>query len=54
MAPQPVPNWTGVRDAVRWGDQSPQGEVSRIPIFKWLDQLEPFSENCCVLNVHTP
>ena len=56
MAPRPVANWTGVRDAVWFGNRCPQ-EWERFcdaPILRWYAQTEPFSENCCVLNVFTP
>jgi len=56
MAPQPAPTWTGVRDAVSFGNRCPQ-EWERFcdtPILRWYAQTEPFSENCCVLNVFTP
>jgi para-nitrobenzyl esterase len=55
MAPQPVANWTGVRDALRVGDRCPQERETfgDAPILSWYSQTEPFSENCCVLNVFT-
>lgn len=56
MAPQPVQNWTGVRDALRFGNRCPQERetFADAPILSWYGQTEPFSENCCVLNVFTP
>lgn len=56
MAPRPVANWSGVRDATRFGDRSPQERETfgDAPILRWYAQTEPFSENCCVLNVYTP
>lgn len=56
MAPRPVAGWSGVRDAVRWGDRCVQERETYgdAPILRWYAQAEPFSENCCVLNVYTP
>jgi len=52
MAPQPVADWTGVREAIRYGDRciQPGGGASVTA-----DASRPsFSENCCVLNVYAP
>jgi para-nitrobenzyl esterase len=56
MAPQPVASWTGVRDALRFGDRCVQERETfgDAPILSWYAQTEPFSEDCCVLNVYTP
>ena len=54
MAPQPVPSWSGVRDALRYGDRCPQIREYRTGAFGWNTPTEPFSENCLVLNVYTP
>jgi para-nitrobenzyl esterase len=56
LAPQPVREWKGVRDALIHGDRCPQTieSISRFPVFSWYAQEGPFSENCCVLNVYTP
>jgi len=56
MAPQPVASWTGVRDALRFGDRCVQERETYgdPPVLSWYAQTEPFSENCCVLNVYTP
>jgi para-nitrobenzyl esterase len=47
MAPRPVASWTGVREAVKYGDRCPgvagPGAAGA-----------NVSENCCVLNVFTP
>jgi para-nitrobenzyl esterase len=55
-APQPVSPWTGVRDTLRYGDRCVQERetFADAPIFGWYGQTEPFSENCCVLNIFTP
>ncbi|WP_238446873.1 carboxylesterase/lipase family protein [Azohydromonas australica] len=55
-APQPVEAWSGVREAVRFGDRCVQEHETfgDAPILAWYAQSEPFSENCCVLNVYTP
>ena len=59
-APQPVENWTGIRDATTYGDISPQIISSpnsmEAMLFGWYAQSEPvrMSENCLVLNVFTP
>lgn len=56
MAPRPVVNWTGVRDALRFGDRCVQERETfgDAPILRWYAQTEPFSEDCCMLNVYTP
>ncbi len=54
LAPRPVENWSGIRDALQYGDRCPQVEGKLGPTFAWYDQDTPFSENCCVLNVFTP
>ena len=60
MAPRPVVNWTGVRDAVNHGDRCPQQTGSEESArrtgtdwFAWYRQNATYSENCCVLNVYT-
>ena len=50
LPPQPVRAWSGVRDAIRLGNQSPQVNDD-LPI--WLDS-SPASEDCMVLNVWAP
>ncbi len=55
MAPRPVANWTGVRDAVQFGDRCPQSEGKIPGVLSWYPAREAgFSENCCVLNLWTP
>jgi para-nitrobenzyl esterase len=47
MAPRPVVSWPGVRQALEFGDRSPQGIAA--------EPAKPrYSENCLVLNVYTP
>jgi para-nitrobenzyl esterase len=59
MAPRPVANWTGVREAVQFGDRSPQG-TGQPPAAgargSGAGGQAPSgsSENCLVLNVYTP
>jgi para-nitrobenzyl esterase len=50
LPPQPVRAWSGVRDAIRLGNQSPQFNDD-LPY--WLDS-SPASEDCLVLNVWAP
>lgn len=50
LPPQPMRAWTGVRDAIKLGDQSPQINDD-FPM--WLDP-SPGSEDCLVLNVWAP
>src|SRR4051812_10037040 len=50
-APQPVPPWTGVRDALEYGPRAPQPAMrpnSALP-----QPSSPVSENCLTLNVWT-
>ncbi len=55
MAPRPVANWTGVRDATRYGERSPQPIVQMPGAWAWYPSTEgALGENCCVLNVFTP
>jgi para-nitrobenzyl esterase len=55
MAPRPVANWTGVRDATQWGDRCMQPVLQFPTAFAWYPaQGTPLTENCCVLNVYTP
>jgi para-nitrobenzyl esterase len=56
LAPQPVANWAGIRDAFSFGDRCPQTieGISRFRPFGWYAQTGAFSENCCALNVFAP
>jgi para-nitrobenzyl esterase len=53
-APQPVANWTGVRDATAYGPLCPQVPQGMGEMFAWYDAKGPMGEACCVLNVFTP
>ena len=55
MAPRPVANWTGVRDATCYGERCPQPIVQMPKAWSWYPSTEgALGENCCVLNVFTP
>lgn len=51
VKPQP---WTGVRDATRYGHQSPQNMHFTDVLAPQADPAEGFDEDCLVLNVWTP
>jgi para-nitrobenzyl esterase len=54
MPPVPPPHWTGVRDALQYGDQCPQVSPPPTPAWaSWARQTGE-SEDCLVLNVWTP
>ncbi len=50
MAPRPPASWTGVRDALTFGDRCVQARRPGAPAANG----PAYSENCCVLNVYTP
>ena len=55
MAPRPVADWSGVRDATRYGERCPQAMVQLPDAWSWYPSTEgALGENCCVLNVFTP
>jgi para-nitrobenzyl esterase len=55
MAPRPVAPWTGVRDALRYGDRCPQRAAQLPSAWAWYPSTEgALGEDCCVLNVFTP
>lgn len=55
LPPQPVPAWTGVRDALAYGARAPQNErPAREPHLAWIRDTRAYSEDCLVLNVFTP
>jgi para-nitrobenzyl esterase len=56
MAPQPVDDWAGVRDALELGNRCCQERETYADslILSWYAQAGSFSEDCCVLNVFTP
>ncbi len=55
LPPQPVTPWTGVRDALAWGDTAPQTDGSTVDPNRVPQPGDPkVSEDCLVLNVFTP
>ena len=53
-APQPPAAWSGVRDCLIYGDQSPQVAPPSVPLFTSWDRPVGESEDCLHLNVWTP
>jgi para-nitrobenzyl esterase len=51
MPPMKVKPWTGVRDALKLGERSPQPPAGLIPEVAAVDRSEPMSEDCLCLNV---
>jgi para-nitrobenzyl esterase len=54
MAPRKAPAWTGVRDALAYGHQSPQNMSFTDVLAPQAPVSEGYSEDCLVLNVWTP
>ena len=54
LAPPPTVPWAGVRDATRFGPRAMQVDRPHRRGFEWLDARASMSEDCLVLNVHTP
>jgi para-nitrobenzyl esterase len=54
MAPKKPQPWRGVRDATRFGHQSPQNMRFTDVLAPQADPAEGFDEDCLVLNVWTP
>ena len=54
MPPKKPAPWTGVRDAFRFGHQSPQNMGFTQVLAPQADPAEGFDEDCLVLNVWTP
>ena len=55
LPPQPVPAWTGVRDALDYGPRAPQNErPATEPHLAWIRDTRAYSEECLVINVFTP
>jgi para-nitrobenzyl esterase len=54
MPPLPAPAWSGVRDALDFGHQSPQLGAERPSVYASWANPRPPGEDCLVLNVYTP
>jgi para-nitrobenzyl esterase len=55
LPPQPVPAWTGVRDALDYRPRAPQNErPAKEPHLAWIRDGRALSEDCLVINVFTP
>ncbi len=54
MPPQPPAAWSGVRDALDFGHQSPQLGAERPTVYASWANPRPPGEDCLVLNVYTP
>ena len=56
LAPQPVPKWAGVRDALTWGESAPQLPVPEHtdPFYAWYAGIQQVGEDCLSLNLFTP
>ncbi|MBC7983537.1 MAG: carboxylesterase/lipase family protein [Candidatus Obscuribacterales bacterium] len=54
MAPLPPKSWTGVVDALDYGNQSPQASASRTSLFTSWSNPRPAGEDLLFLNVWTP
>ena len=53
LPPQPVPPWSGVRDASEYGKSAPQAPVAQDLLY-WYGQIRDVGEDCLTLNVFTP
>lgn len=55
-APQPLPGWTGLRDALLPGAAAPQlpRPENTDPFYSWYAAIEPPYEDCLSLNLFTP
>lgn len=53
MPPRPAQAWTGVRDALDFGNHAPQQGAERPKLYDSWANPRPESENCLVLNVYT-
>lgn len=58
MPPTPVQPWSGVRDAIEWGQVAPQLTSSTVSDYdtmtRWHELPGGIGEDCLVLNVYTP
>ena len=53
--PQPVPSWSGTRDALALGPSTPQPKrTAEVSWWAWVGSRQPQSEDCLVLNVFAP
>jgi para-nitrobenzyl esterase len=53
--PQPVPSWSGTRDALALGPSAPQPKrAAEVSWWAWVGGRQPQSEDCLVLNVFAP
>jgi para-nitrobenzyl esterase len=56
LPPKPVPQWTGIKDALEYGPSPPQGLPIAAPMQEETDMLQkgPIGEDCLTLNLYTP
>jgi para-nitrobenzyl esterase len=54
MPPLPAESWSGVADALEYGNQSPQARPSQVSLFRSWANPRPLSEDLLFLNVWTP
>jgi para-nitrobenzyl esterase len=54
MPPRPVTPWSGVQDALAFGNSAPQLAESQSSLYQWYTHVETTSEDCLSLNVFTP
>jgi para-nitrobenzyl esterase len=52
--PQPVPGWTGIRDATRYRARCPQADAPRGALWGFLGLPLPDDEDCLHVNIWTP
>jgi para-nitrobenzyl esterase len=55
LPPRPAKAWTGARDALAFGNSTPQpGRTMNVPWWAWITDDRPQGEDCLVLNVYAP
>jgi len=54
LSPQPVQPWSGIRDAIKYGDATPQGQPPGGANTSWYYAHDAQSEDCLSLNVFAP